>query len=303
MSNNYWDKVLDSRLTRRRALAATGATAAAAAFLAACGGGGDDNKDTGTTDTTTKPADTSAPVVGGKLIWQGYGDPGGGLELIKSRNAGVMQMASLTNDGLLDFAYGQPKYPGIGNEVLPSLAQAVPEVSPDKLTITFKIKPAKFHNGRDLTSEDVKWSYDTLAFAPESASKTDFSWIDSFAAPDKSTFVIKAKLPNADTVESLAFKGGAGIQILAREHQESAAAEKSFMGSGPFTFVEYNPPLIFSVQAQPQLHHRSRQALLRRHRPPRHLRLREEGRRHHRQAGPRHLLVPGRRARAHQGRP
>ena len=162
MSNNYWDKVLDRRVTRRRGLAVAGGSAAAAAFLAACGGGDGDEEDTSTTDTT-KPADQGAPTVGGKLIWQGYGDPGAGLELIKSSNNGVLQLSSLTHDALLDFAYGQPKYPGIGNEVLPSLAQALPEISPDKLTITFKLKPAKFHNGRDLTSEDVKWTFDTLA--------------------------------------------------------------------------------------------------------------------------------------------
>jgi ABC-type transport system substrate-binding protein len=249
MSNSYWDKLLDKRVTRRRGLAIAGGSAAAAAFLAACGGGGDEDKeDTGTTSGggTTDPG---TPTVGGKLIWQGYGDPGGGLELIKSRNAGVVQMASLTHDALLDFAYGQPKYPGIGNEVLPSLAQALPEISPDKLTITFKVKPAKFHNGRDLTSEDVKWTYDTLAFAQESAWKNDFTWVDSFSAPDKSTFVIKAKLVNADILETMAFKNHG--MILAREHHESGAAEKSLMGSGPFTFIEYNPPLITSYKRNP----------------------------------------------------
>jgi ABC-type transport system substrate-binding protein len=248
MSNSYWDKILDKRVTRRRGLAITGGSAAAAAFLAACGGGDDDDEET-PTDTGQTTTDPGTPTVGGKLIWQGYGDPGGGLELIKSRNAGVVQMASLTHDALLDFAYGQPKYPGIGNEVLPSLAQGLPEISPDKLTITFKVKPAKFHNGRDLTSEDVKWTYDTLAFAAESAFKIDFTWIDSFSAPDKSTFVIKAKSPNADTVESLAFKNHG--HIMPREHHESGAAEKSLLGSGPFTFVEYSPPLILSVKRNP----------------------------------------------------
>jgi ABC-type transport system substrate-binding protein len=250
MSNNYWDKVLDKRVTRRRGLAIAGGSAAAAAFLAACGGGGEEKKeDTGTTTGGGTTQDAGTPTVGGKLIWQGYGDPGGGLELIKSRNAGVEQMASLTHDALIDFAYGQPKYPGIGNEVLPSLAQALPEISPDKLTVTFKLKPAKFHNGRELTSEDVKWTYDTRAFAPESAFKTDFTWVDSFTAPDKSTFVLKLKAPNADTMESLAFKNTGAI--LCREHHESGAAEKSLLGSGPFTFVEYNPPLVISYKRNP----------------------------------------------------
>jgi ABC-type transport system substrate-binding protein len=250
MANNYWDRVLNRRVTRRRGLALAGGSAAAAAFLAACGGG-DDDDDGGGEQPSGGAADPGTPSVGGKLIWQGYGDPGGGLELIKSSNNGVLQMASLTHDGLLDFAYGQPKYPGIGNEVLPSLAQALPEISPDKLTITFKLKPAKFHNGRDLTSEDVKWTFDTLAFAPESAYKNAFAWLASFEAPDKSTIVLKAKSPNADTLESLAIKAGSGVAILAREHHESGAAEKSLMGSGPYTFVEYNPPLIMRYKRNP----------------------------------------------------
>jgi glutathione transport system substrate-binding protein len=251
MSNNYWDKVLDRRITRRRGMALAGGSAAAAAFLAACGSDGDDGGDSGTTDGGGTTTDPGTPTVGGKLIWQGYGDPGAGLELIKSSNNGVLQMSSLTHDALLDFAYGQPKYPGIGNEVLPSLAAALPEISPDKLTITFKLKPAKFHNGRDLTSEDVKWTFDTLAKAPESAYKNAFAWLESFTAPDKSTIVLKAKSPNADALESLAFKAGSGVGILAREHHESGASEKSLMGSGPYTFVEYNPPLVMSYKRNP----------------------------------------------------
>lgn len=40
MTRNYWNRVLDSRMSRRRALAATGATALGSALLIACGGGG-----------------------------------------------------------------------------------------------------------------------------------------------------------------------------------------------------------------------------------------------------------------------
>jgi branched-chain amino acid transport system substrate-binding protein len=42
MSKNYWDKVLEARMSRRRALTAMGVAAASAAFLAACGGDDDD---------------------------------------------------------------------------------------------------------------------------------------------------------------------------------------------------------------------------------------------------------------------
>jgi ABC-type transport system substrate-binding protein len=258
LSNNYWDKVLNKRLTRRRAIAATGTTAAAAAFLAACGGDDDDNSSSSGSSSSGgsssggssgggSTATDSGPKVGGKLIWQGYGDPGGGLELIKSRNPGVNQMASLTHDALLDFAYGTPDHPGIGNDVIPGLATALPEVTADGLTVTFKIADGvKWHNGSDLTSEDVKWTYDTLAFAEESALKGDYSWLESIEAPDPTTVVMHTKFPNADLLQTIAFKNTGAI--LNREHHESGADENSFMGSGPFKFVEYSPPTIMRYE-------------------------------------------------------
>jgi ABC-type transport system substrate-binding protein len=247
MSNNYWNKVLNKRLTRRRAVAATGTTAAAAAFLAACGGDDDSGGSTpsagGTSAAGGSTPESSSPTVGGKLIWQGYGDPGGGLELIKARNPGVNQMASLVHDALLDFAYGTPDYPGISNDVIPGLATALPEVAADGLTVTFKIaEGVKWHNGEGLTSQDVKWTYETLAFAEESAQKGDFSWLDSIEAPDPTTVVMHTKFPNADLLQTIAFKNTG--PIMNQAFQESSAAENSFMGSGPFTFVEYSPPTI-----------------------------------------------------------
>src|SRR5215471_9077843 len=81
---SYWNRVLQGRLSRRRAMVATGSAAAAAAFLAACGGsdsggggsssggGGSTNNNAGSVDRTKK-IDSTQGVRGGKLIWQGYG--------------------------------------------------------------------------------------------------------------------------------------------------------------------------------------------------------------------------------------
>ena len=62
--NGYWNKVLDRRLTRRRAIMATSGTAAAAAgFLAACGGGDDDGSSAGTGGSGSGSSGLLAPIV------------------------------------------------------------------------------------------------------------------------------------------------------------------------------------------------------------------------------------------------
>lgn len=61
----------------------------------------------------------------------------------------------LLYDGLLDYDYE-------GN-MIPSLAARLPEVSPDGTVFLFELRDGiKFHNGREVTAEDVSWSMHRL---------------------------------------------------------------------------------------------------------------------------------------------
>ena len=65
-------------------------------------------------------------------------------------------------DGLMDYAPGT-------TELIPDLAESY-ELSADGLTYTFKLhEGVKFHNGRELTADDVKWSIER-AVRPETQS-------------------------------------------------------------------------------------------------------------------------------------
>src|SRR3954471_408732 len=126
---DYWNH----KVSRRRAIASTGTAALGAAFLAACGGGSSSSSSTGSQTTKqTGPLGQAATQGkrGGKLIWQSYGDPGGGLELVKIRNQGVHQMAGLTHDGLFEIKNGPPEGPGCHQSGQPNPAASLPEPAP-----------------------------------------------------------------------------------------------------------------------------------------------------------------------------
>ena len=58
-------------------------------------------------------------------------------------------------DGLMDYKPGT-------TELVPDLAESY-EISPDGLTYTFKLRPGvKFHNGRELAAEDIKYSIERV---------------------------------------------------------------------------------------------------------------------------------------------
>ena len=56
-----------------------------------------------TTPAARTVLDPTKGKQGGKIVIQQYGDPGGGLELVKIRNPGTYQFAGFTHDGLLEF--------------------------------------------------------------------------------------------------------------------------------------------------------------------------------------------------------
>ena len=261
---SYWDRVLNRRTTRRRAIVGAGALTASAAFLAACGGDDDDDD---------APSGSSSPTGGSSGSSSGGGSGGGGaidstqgihggrlviqntgyastLVLVTTQNNTTAGLAGFTHSGLLGLQAGRPEYPGNEITAEPDLATSMPEQGADQLSYTMKLKPAKFHNGRTVTSEDVKWSYERYAFDDDSAYKSTWGvWLDSVEAPDPETVVVKTKEPFADAVGSMAayFDGF----IMAQEHEESAEATSRLMGSGPFLFVDTEEPVVTRFERNP----------------------------------------------------
>lgn len=119
--------------------------------------------------------------------------------------------------------------------VTPGLAESW-TVSADGKVFTFRL-PAKvtFHNGRALTSEDVKASFGrAMAGDSVNPSKKIFQPIEAVEAPDARTVVIRLKRPSSIFLFTMAAGDAA---IVATETVEQNRT--SPVGSGPFRFKEW----------------------------------------------------------------
>jgi peptide/nickel transport system substrate-binding protein len=120
-------------------------------------------------------------------------------------------------------------------QVQPALAESW-TISDDKLTYTFKLRAGvKFHHGRELTSEDVKFSLDR-ARDPQStnAQKQLFLAIDTVEVKDPLTVVVKLKAPTGLFLWNM---GWGDASIFAKETVE--ANKSSPVGTGAFKFVSW----------------------------------------------------------------
>ncbi len=104
---------------------------------------------------------------------------------------------------------------------------------PNEKTYVFHLRGGvKFHNGKALTSRDVKAEYDFI-LDPKNKSplKGTFKAIDKIEAPDELTVVFRLKRPSAS------FLGNLTIGIVP---EKTEAATMAPVGSGPFKFVKYD---------------------------------------------------------------
>jgi len=122
------------------------------------------------------------------------------------------------------------------NAVIPELAESH-TVSEDGLTYTFKIrKGVTFHNGKELTSADVKASFER--YQRMALPKVTLKPVKSFAAPDPSTFVITLERAIPVFLEEIsAFVSP--IAILPAEQRDREGGKIDLIGTGPFQFVEW----------------------------------------------------------------
>jgi peptide/nickel transport system substrate-binding protein len=115
-------------------------------------------------------------------------------------------------------------------------------VSEDRMTYTFTLhEGVKFHDGSDLTSADVKASWDKIVSPPEgvvSPRKSEYEFIKSIEAPDPYTVVFRLHYPAASFLAGLAHPANF---IYAKKYldQDANYYKKNVMGSGPFKLKEY----------------------------------------------------------------
>src|SRR5438874_13253510 len=89
MTGNYWNNVLESRLSRRRALAATGGAALGAAFLTACGGSDSSSKSNEPkSNLITKVDDTTKQLKRGGVMKTYWDADISDYDVHNTRNAG-----------------------------------------------------------------------------------------------------------------------------------------------------------------------------------------------------------------------
>lgn len=243
---NYWMRRKISRRTTIRGAAVAGVGAGAFA-LVGCGDDDDDGGDNGGTLLPTvgaSPTVAKQPKAGGSFAFQMPNIPAT-LDPYTVTSYQTAYLNGLSYSKLLRFKAGVPEVAPADNSMEPDIATALPE-QPDPLNYTFKIKPnVKFHNGRTLTSEDVRYAFDRYLNYDKSVHKTGLGFIDKMETPDASTFKITTKIPYADT--SFYLGGNLGVWISPKEHAESADATTKMLGSGPFlhTGTEANVSMSF----------------------------------------------------------
>ena len=171
--------------SRRDFLKRTGAAGAYLAFMA----GGVEALAACATNGTPSTGPSATPRKGGNLVTAGLGD-------VRTFNP-VLSTDGNSNFIILRILDGLIALDAKGNPTA-VLAKSWKE-SPDHLTYTFTLRDdARWTDGKPVTSEDVLFTYN-LGLLPQYKDvpwqvRGDFEeYVDSFSAPDPTTFVIKLK--------------------------------------------------------------------------------------------------------------
>jgi dipeptide transport system substrate-binding protein len=160
-----------------------------------------------------------------------------------------------------------------GTSPKPALAESY-EISPDGLTITFKLRSGvKFHSGvngftptRDLTAEDVIWSFERMWKADHPYAKVsggsydyfnDMGMPDSLASIEKGaddlTVVMKLKEPNAPIIANLAMDFATIHSAEYAKFLMDKGTPEQFdqipVGTGSFSFVDYQKDAVIRYKA------------------------------------------------------
>lgn len=135
------------------------------------------------------------------------------------------------------------------NNVIPDLAHDW-KISEDGLEYVFYLtEGVKFHDGEELTAEDVKWTYDQV-IENKSPMVASFTGLKEIIAEDEYTVKFVFNEVNASFLSELTRFGN---YVLPKHYYEQFAWEASTqnlpVGTGPFKLVEYKKGVGVTLEA------------------------------------------------------
>jgi len=239
--NNFWTA---RRLTRRHALRAGGLGLAGLAGAALIGCGSD--SDSGTTSTSTSTSSAPAQPAGGAATAAAAPFVRSGTLNLRDtpqtqdfhRHSGTMPTPSLVCDTPTAIA-------GDGSTDLYLLDGLE---APDASTFNFKFRPnLKFHNGRVMTSDDVKQNLERIAATQGTWLRSVASRIDRIETPDDDTINFTLSSPYSPLLSLFS-----ELWLMAPESPGWDDTISTPIGTGPFMWSQQIPGDRIRMQAFPE---------------------------------------------------
>jgi peptide/nickel transport system substrate-binding protein len=220
-------------------LAATAGVAMTALALTACGGGGGSNGGSGSSSGGGSASGTLTIGTTDKITTI---DPAG------SYDNGSFAVETQVYPFLVDTPYGSP-------DVKPSIATSASFTAPTEYTV--KLKPGlKFANGHDLTSSDVKFSFDRMLKINDANGPASLlANLASTDAPDPQTVVFHLKAPNDQTFGGVLSSPAGPIvdeQVFSADKlTPDADIVKAKPFAGQYTITSYDLNNLVAYEANP----------------------------------------------------
>jgi peptide/nickel transport system substrate-binding protein len=206
-------------------------------FIVGCSSNSTTSEGTGSSGsdsgTNSGSETTGEPKAGGELIVGIITDPVG-LDPHLASAASTVRVIEHVYSGLL-----QQDVENYGS-YLPDLAKSW-DISEDNKTYTFHlVQGVKFHNGREMTAEDVKYSIERIKDpALGSPRAYMFEKVESVNVIDDYTVEFKLSQPFSPLLSNLASSQNAIVpKEVVEEHGD---LQNVAIGTGPFVFEKYTP--------------------------------------------------------------
>jgi peptide/nickel transport system substrate-binding protein len=207
-----------------------------AMMLVATACGGDDDDDAAPDTQATTPT-TAAPVRGGTLVVAISSDPGS-LNPAVTSNGGVHTASEMMFNGLVGW--------GADGKPTPELAESW-TIEGNGTAYNFRLRSGvKWHDGRDFTSEDVKFSFERALLRLHSRTQASLGSAQvALEAPNPTTVIFRFPNPYAPLLQQLNVTEAPIIPKHVYEACTDLAtvagcpANRQPVGTGPFKLDSY----------------------------------------------------------------